>query len=70
MYAELSIEAEEVEELVIPTDSIHNVGQLDFVWMVSDGERVRRFVRRGAKVSVDNTVIISGLDAGDRILLN
>lgn len=68
MYAELVIEAEEVEELVIPTASIHSIGQLNFVWIISDGERVRRFVKTGQVVSSNRTTIISGLDAGDRIL--
>lgn len=70
MYAELTIEAEEVEELVIPTTSIHTVGQLHFVWLVADGEKVRRFVRPGRAVSADITAIISGVNAGERILLN
>mgnify|MGYP001254351485 CR=1 FL=1 len=70
MYAELSIEAEEGEDLVIPTASIHTVGQLNFVWLLSGGEKVRRFIRPGHAVTEDETAIISGLDAGDRILLD
>jgi len=77
MYAELVIEAEEVEELIIPTASINTVGQLKFVWVVRDSEKTRRFIRIGytlsadtSQILTDSTVIISGLDVGERILLH
>lgn len=67
MYARLQIPAGELQQIRIPADRIVQVGQLDLVWVLQDGQAYRRFVKLG-NTFADDVEILSGLTAGDRIL--
>ena len=68
MYARMLIPAGEQVKLNIPVDKVAHVGQLDFVWLIVNGEVQRRFVRLG-KVQHNGMVnVISGLKAGDKVI--
>ncbi len=69
MYARMLIPSGKKSTLVIPTNSVAHVGQLDFVWLKSDGEAQRRFVRLG-KEKLGMVTVISGLNSGDEILID
>lgn len=68
MYARMLIPAGQQTKLTIPTKSVASVGQLDFVWLNINGEIQRRFVRLG-KEKNNLTTIISGLSAGDKVII-
>jgi len=70
MYARMLIPADFSEKITIPTSSITQIGQLDFVWLVENGIKQKRFIRVGNRVSVDQVNVISGLSTGETILLN
>jgi len=56
-------------KLNIPIDKVARVGQLNFVWLNVNGEIQRRFVRLG-KIKPDGMVaVISGLMAGDEVII-
>lgn len=67
MYARMLIPAGEKTHLIIPTNKVAHVGQLDFVWLNVDGEIQRRFVRLG-KEKNGMVTVISGLMSGNEII--
>ena len=68
MFGRLSIKTGETEEILVPETAILQIGQLDMVQVVVEGERLlRRFVRLGRRVG-DRVQVLSGLAAGERIL--
>lgn len=69
MYARMLIPAGEQKNLNIPTDKVAHVGQLDFVWVNINGSIQRRFVRLGKKQPNEMVTVISGLKAGEEIML-
>jgi len=69
MYARLLIPAGQATKLYVPLSSVSQVGQLDFVNVVIDGESQRRFVRVGKNSRKGYANIISGLAAGEQVLL-
>jgi RND family efflux transporter MFP subunit len=69
MYARVLIPAGEQVALTIPSDKIANVGQLDFVWVNVNGNVQRRFIRLGKTQPNNMVTVISGLNAGDEIVL-
>lgn len=69
MFARMLIEDGINDVLSIPTDYVKSYGQLDMVWLLQDGYVSRRFVRIG-KTGQDHIDIISGIDAGDTLVLN
>ncbi|MFT5692490.1 MAG: membrane fusion protein (multidrug efflux system) [Oceanicoccus sp.] len=68
MYAQLLVPAGEESLLLIPAERVAKVGQLDIVWLDSDGVSERRFVRTGKHVGDGLLEVISGLQKGDRLL--
>lgn len=68
MYARLLVPAGERERLLIPLDRVARVGQLDVVWVAQQDERLRRFVRLGQPTGDGWVEVLSGLEAGDRLL--
>ena len=68
MYARLRVNAGDRRRLLIPADRVASVGQLDVVWVVHNGSAERRFVRLGAAADDGTVEVISGLEAGDRVL--
>jgi multidrug efflux pump subunit AcrA (membrane-fusion protein) len=69
MFARMLIEDGINDVLSIPTDYVKSYGQLDMVWLLKDGYLSRRFVRLG-KTRKDHVEIISGIDAGDTLVMN
>jgi RND family efflux transporter MFP subunit len=68
MFARMDIKLEDVERLLIPRSYIHSYGQLDMVWVGSNKQLNRRFVRLGQQVG-DNVEVVSGLEPGEIIAL-
>ncbi len=69
MFARLRIPQGEEQVLLISKGYLHQVGQLDVVWVLQDGQLVRRFVRLGQRYPDGRIKIIAGLQAGDQIVL-
>lgn len=69
MFARLRIPQGEEQVLLIPQNYLHQVGQLNVVWVVQDGQIVRRFVRLGQSYLDGRIKIIAGLKAGEQIIL-
>lgn len=67
MYARLLLPAGNKQQLMIPSDRIAQVGQLDVVWVLEDGRPARRFIRTG-KTLEGYTEVTSGLSSGERLL--
>jgi len=67
MFARLRIPQGDEQMLLIPRHYVHQVGQLDLVWVVQDGKTVRRFVRLGRSFSDDRVKVIAGLHAGEKL---
>lgn len=68
LYARLAVPAGSRPRLLVPTDRVAKVGQLDVIWVAVDGSSERRFVRLGESTSGGMVEVISGLDPGERIL--
>lgn len=69
MFARLRIPQGDEQALLIPEVYLHQVGQLDVVWVLEDGQPVRRFVRIGQGYPDGRIKIIAGLKAGEQIIL-
>lgn len=66
MFARMEIKQGEAKQVLIPATFVHNYGQLDMVWVLSNGQLTRRFVRVGERFG-DNIEVVSGLEQGDII---
>jgi len=69
MFARLRIPQGEEQVLLIPQTYLHQVGQLDVVWVLQGGQPVRRFVRIGQAYPDGRIKIIAGLKSGEQIIL-
>ena len=70
MFGRLRIPAGERRHLCLATDAIQSVGQLEFVEVVgSDGQVERRFIKTGRLGMPGRIEVLSGLKAGERVLL-
>lgn len=69
LFARLRIPQGEEQVLAIPESYLQHAGQLDSVWLLQDGQIVRRFVRLGQRYPDGRIKIIAGLQAGDQIIL-
>ena len=69
MYARLKVPAGERSRLVIPTNRVAQVGQLDVVWVVETSGAVRRFVRLGRPVGENLIEVVAGLEEGEKVLM-
>ena len=56
-------------QLTVPSTAITRFGQMDRVFVESDGRATLRLVRIGARQD-DRTVVLAGLNAGERVVLN
>jgi RND family efflux transporter MFP subunit len=56
-------------QLKVPSTAITRFGQMDRVFVESDGRATLRLVRIGARQD-DRTVVLAGLNAGERVVLN
>lgn len=68
-FGRLWVDAGPREVIAIPASAVIRVGQLEFVQAVRDGRAVRRLVKTGPARG-DAVEILSGLSAGDVILVN
>lgn len=68
MYAQLRIPAGIEEILVLPTDRVALIGQLDIVNVLTGGKVERRMIKVGKQLRGEMVEVISGLVEGERVL--
>jgi len=68
MYARLMVPAGRESRLLIPKERVVEVGQLNVVWVYTQGRAERRFIRTGKGHDKGLVDVISGLDAGEKLL--
>ena len=68
MYAQIKIPAGKKSTLLIPKSYIAQLGQLDMVWILDQQRTERRLVRAGKELDNGFIEIISGLQAGDKVI--
>lgn len=68
MFARLRIPQGEEQVLLIPQDYVHQVGQLDVVWVAQDKQIIRRFVRLGRTLPDGRVKVTAGLTAGEQLI--
>ena len=69
MFGRLMIPIGQVDKVFIPLAAVTRVGQLDFVVVKTQQGSVRRYVRLGQPGPDERVEIISGLKAGEQILI-
>ena len=69
MFGRLMIPIGKVERIYIPFKAVTHVGQLDFVIVDTEQGAVRRYVRLGESGPDDRIEVISGLTAGETVLI-
>lgn len=69
MYARMLIPAGSENVIYLPKDRIAQVGQLSVVWVNEAGIAQRRFIRLGKETADGFVSIISGLSAGEEVLV-
>ena len=70
LFARVAIPAGQRERLLVPTAATSRVGQLDFVTTVGPERQLRRrLVTLGEPVADDRIEVLSGLTAGETVLL-
>jgi membrane fusion protein (multidrug efflux system) len=71
MFGRLLIPAGERRHLCLATDAVVRIGQLEFVDVVlPDGELERRLIRTGQVGIPGRQEVLSGVEAGERIVLH
>ncbi len=68
MYARLLVPANTESLILVPSERVTEYGQLDIVWVQSNGRIDRRFVRIGREAQPGMLEIISGLDEGELVV--
>lgn len=68
MYGRIKIPLDPIRYLVLPARAIQEVGQLDMVKVVEDGRLSRRAVRTGKRWQ-DRVEILSGIEAGEKVVV-
>lgn len=68
MYARMLVPAGTERPLLVPADRVVKYGQLDIVWVLSDGNVDRRFIRAGRERRPGMLEVISGLEEGEQVL--
>ncbi len=69
MFGRLLIPIGQTKKIYIPLKAVTQVGQLHFVIAKTERGDVRRYVRLGARADSDRVQVISGLIAGEKILV-
>lgn len=70
MFGRLLIPIGQIEKIYIPTAAVTRVGQLDFVIVKTEQGAVRRYVRLGQPKPDGRIEVVSGLQAGEKILVD
>ena len=68
MYARLLVPAGTRRLLLVPTERVVNYGQLNIVWVLSDGNVNRRFIRTGREVLPGMLEVLAGLEDGELLV--
>lgn len=68
MFGRLFVPLDDQVELRVPRRAVQSIGQLDFVQVLVDGRRQRRFVRLGGG-DAEQVQVLSGLRAGETVLV-
>ena len=68
MYARLLVPASHESLILVPADRVSKYGQMDIVWVQSNGQTNRRFIRAGREVQPGMLEVISGLEENERII--
>ena len=68
MYARMLVPAGNRHALLVPADRVLDYGQLNIVWIASEGGVDRRFIRIGREVRPGMLEVISGLEEGEQVL--
>ena len=68
MYARMLIPAGIESLLLVPKDRVIDYGQLDIVWVAGNGAVDRRFIRTGREIRPGVLEVVSGLEAGEKVL--
>ncbi len=69
LFARIRIPQGEERILAIPQAYIRQVGQLDLVWVLENKQFNRRFIRLGRTLADGRISVISGLSAGEKLIL-
>ena len=69
LFARIRIPQGEERLLAIPQTYIRQVGQLDVVWVLENKHINRRFIRLGRTLADGRVSVISGLSAGEQLIL-
>ena len=69
MFGRLMIPIGQTEKITIPLAAVTRVGQLEFVIVKTEQGAVRRYVRLGKHSPEKQVEVISGLKAGDKIVI-
>jgi RND family efflux transporter MFP subunit len=69
MFGRLLIPIGQIEKIYLPVAAVTQVGQLDFVMVKTDQGAVRRYVRLGQRGSDERIEVVSGLKAGEQVLI-
>jgi len=69
MFGRLLIPIGQIEKIYIPLAAVTQVGQLDFVIVKTEQGAVRRYVRLGQRGPDERIVVVSGLKAGEQVLV-
>ena len=70
MFGRLMVPIGQIDRIYIPQNAVTRVGQLDFVIVKTSAGAVRRYVRLGEEAADDRVEAVSGLSAGDQILIS
>ncbi len=69
MFGRLMLPLGDEELLIVPQTAIRRVGQLTLVDVVTDDVLVRRHVQLGRSIDGGNVEVLSGLSAGERVVV-
>jgi len=70
MFGRLLIQSGQRQGLYIPARAIARFGQLEFVNVLTEQGWLRRYVRTGSAAADGRTEVLSGLQAGEQVLLS
>lgn len=68
LFVRLRIPQGQEQAVAVPLNYVHQVGQLDVVWLVNNGQIERRFVRVGRPLPDGYVKIVSGLSGGEQLV--
>jgi RND family efflux transporter MFP subunit len=69
MFGRLLIPIGQIEKIYIPANAVTGVGQLNFVTVKTEQGDMRRYVRLGQRGTDDRIEVVSGLKAGEKIMI-